>query len=806
MLKKFGASTNAFVNFEVARACMLRFRALADAAELVKQGEKAVAGSPRTAWHLYALGAAHYRAGQYRRAIQRLEESIKAQPTWAAIGLDWFMLAMTHHQLGHKKESREWLGKAIKWMDKLSESTFQGNTINLPIYWHDWAECQMLRREAESLLKGAPVPENLQVTVARARAYSWLEMLDRAAEKFAQAAKVKPDDVLLRTERARSYNRQSMWKEAIADYTVAIRTRPKDASLHSERGRAYAQLGRHSEVGSDFAKALELLPAKSPLRGQLCNEVAQWPKACAKALELRPDDAQLWLAQGNFYAARGLWKEAAAGHDKAFALKPPDDAVTWYFHACLRAVSGDNAGHRRLCSRMLKKFAKPSFPYDHFHAARACVLVPKGVADAAEPVKHAEKAVAAYAPAPWLLCTLGTAHYRAGQYKQAIRRLQESIDVVGKWPLIGLDWFVLAMAHHRLGHTKEAQQWLDKARLWMDKMAMDNMQGNKITLPYWHDWAELQILRREAESLFKGVAQSAVPEDLKLSVARSRAYSYLDLFGRAGAEFARAAKLRPDDVLLRTERGRFYDRQGKWKEAIADYTVAIRQSPKDANLRMERGMDYTQLGQWDTAAADLAKAVELKPAQPEYLLHYGPVLLLGGDTAGYRKFCALALKRFGQPKDWAAAYHAARLWGLSPDSGVKPAESLRLAAQAVQLTGKSPWCLQTLGIAHYRAAEYQTAINRLRESLDAGPNWGGRAGNWLGLALVHHRLGHTVEAKQWLDKAAKEMDKTRPELVGKQWVRIGGIHAHDWLADLVLRREATQLILGKRVGRLRRQE
>src|SRR5262249_54570441 len=157
------------------------------------------------------------------------------------------------------------------------------------------------------------------------------------------------------------------------------------------------------------------------------------------------------------------------------------------------------------------------------------------------------------------------------------------------------------------------------------------------------------------------------------TITRARAYAQLDMPDRAAAEFARAAKVRPDDLLLRTERARFYERQGKWKKALADWAVAIDTSPKDVNLRVERALAAVHIPDWHQSAVDLAKAVELNPGEPEYLGYYGPVLLLAGESAGYRRFCGTLLKRFGQTKNPRAAYLAARSLGLKADNGIKPA-------------------------------------------------------------------------------------------------------------------------------------
>ena len=67
---------------------------------------------PRSPWMQYVLGLAYYRTGEFDRAIQSLEQSIKVDGGWTGSPLNWPVLAMAHHRLGHEREARAWLGKA----------------------------------------------------------------------------------------------------------------------------------------------------------------------------------------------------------------------------------------------------------------------------------------------------------------------------------------------------------------------------------------------------------------------------------------------------------------------------------------------------------------------------------------------------------------------------------------------------------------------------------------------------------------------------------------------------------------------
>ena len=59
------------------------------------------------------------------------------------------------------------------------------------------------------------------------------------------------------------------------------------------------------------------------------------------------------------------------------------------------------------------------------------------------------------------------AHYRAGDWKASVAALEKSMELGHGGGAI--DWFFLAMAHWRLGHSEEARTWYEKAGAWMEK-------------------------------------------------------------------------------------------------------------------------------------------------------------------------------------------------------------------------------------------------------------------------------------------------------------------------------------------------
>ncbi len=90
--------------------------ALRDPDKALQLAKQAVERAPNQGDYWNTLGASHYRVGEWQKAIEALNESMKLRkggdPT------DWFFLAMAHGRLGDKSQARIWHQKATEWIDK----------------------------------------------------------------------------------------------------------------------------------------------------------------------------------------------------------------------------------------------------------------------------------------------------------------------------------------------------------------------------------------------------------------------------------------------------------------------------------------------------------------------------------------------------------------------------------------------------------------------------------------------------------------------------------------------------------------
>jgi tetratricopeptide (TPR) repeat protein len=107
-----------------------------DPQRAVECATKAIALAPKDGFIWNTLGAARYRAGNWKAAIEALDKSRELRNGGDAF--DFFFLSMAHWQQGSKDEARKWYAKSVEWMDQNAK---------------DNDELRRFRSEAEELLE-----------------------------------------------------------------------------------------------------------------------------------------------------------------------------------------------------------------------------------------------------------------------------------------------------------------------------------------------------------------------------------------------------------------------------------------------------------------------------------------------------------------------------------------------------------------------------------------------------------------------------------------------------------------------------
>jgi WD40 repeat protein/tetratricopeptide (TPR) repeat protein len=172
----------------------------------------------------------------------------------------------------------------------------------------------------------------------------------------------------------------------------------------------------------------------------------------------------------------------------------------------------------------------------------------------------------------------------------------------------------------------------------------------------------------------------------------------------------------PEEAQAYHLRAHAHERVGRWDKAALDHARAIKRAPHERALYFCRGRAYLRTGQADRAVQDFLKADGLKPWQ---------------------------------------ANEAAWFLATSPDlQGRAPARAVELARQATRQEPGQAAYWNTLGVACYRAGQWQAAVGALEKSEALAP--GKYAGyNAFFLAMCHRRLGAAARARDHFDRAVR---------------------------------------------------
>jgi tetratricopeptide (TPR) repeat protein len=141
--------------YHVARTCTLSSGAVTDASQPGRLARSELQSASGQFWSLTEQGALLYRAGQFQNASMRFEESLRASSRPGEAILNWLWLALARQRLGKADEARRWLGKATAWLDQYRNGLPARAEEELGLHFHNWLEANVLRREAEAIVRPA---------------------------------------------------------------------------------------------------------------------------------------------------------------------------------------------------------------------------------------------------------------------------------------------------------------------------------------------------------------------------------------------------------------------------------------------------------------------------------------------------------------------------------------------------------------------------------------------------------------------------------------------------------------------------
>jgi non-specific serine/threonine protein kinase/serine/threonine-protein kinase len=262
-----------------------------------------------------------------------------------------------------------------------------------------------------------------------------------------------------------------------------------EAAIRTAIGKSYWRLGENEAAAPHLKKALEL---RRRIFDADDARIAHGLVDCAMNLgEL-----------GRFVEAESCVQEAIAIYDTKKSSNGAAEA--YYCLAMLQLQRGDKEGYRDTCRKLVELPELSARFGDASNLARPIwtpCLAPEALDDMRVPVLRAEELLAneTLDQRHFRLYMLGAALYRDGQYKEAARRLEESIATYPTPPEHGFDTLnyqrlLLAMSRWKLGQRDVARELLDATQLSINEELSS-------PLTEWVRRATLGLLRREAEEL-----------------------------------------------------------------------------------------------------------------------------------------------------------------------------------------------------------------------------------------------------------------------------------------------------------------
>jgi tetratricopeptide (TPR) repeat protein len=706
--------------------------------------EKLTAEFPEEHYYWFLRGVADKELRRYDQAVADFSRALELRPKNRDI---WRWRAGAYEALNQKDKALADLASATAW-EPVDATDFRTRAeAYRGLHQYDKAVADLSR----AIELDPTVTEYYR---ARAASYAELRRHDQAFADLTRIIELDPGNAASWIARGQAYRNHHDYDKALADFNKAIALDPKNASAFNDRGWTYRDAGQQDKALADYNRATELDPTffvAWVLRAITYRERGAYDKALAelsRAIELQPNTTWGWHERAETYRQRKQYDQALADMNRAIQLDPTNA----YYYRVRAASYADLHRHEQAfadLSRAIKldpgnaaSWIARGEAYHHHHD------FDKALADFNKAIALDPKSASTFNARGWT--------YRdAGQLDKALADFTRSVELD---PKNVVPWILRGVTYRDRGVLDRSLADLDKA------VALEpNMSWG------WYERAETYRQRKQ--------------------------------YDRALADMNRTVELVPNDAPTRDRRGLIYKERHEYDKALADFSKSIDLNPKSAYARNERAWIlgelrneavaaarlHVQRSQWKDAAAAYAR-VDWSGPLADDAFEYACLFLVRGDKAGYDRFCRQMTRRAARTKDPAELYVLARTCAMTPQAVVDPAQAVGWADRALA-GSRVPWFLHALGMARYRAGQLDGALHSFQEALASG--WNYRDFCWLGLALVHQRLGHATEARQSLAKASQWLDQlTSPN--ANEPVRMP---PSEWLAVQLLLRELEPLML-----------
>jgi tetratricopeptide (TPR) repeat protein len=343
---------------------------------------------------------------------------------------------------------------------------------------------------------------------SRGLAHDHLHQSTLAIADYDHALSLDSRDVESWRWRGLAHDHLHQWTLAIADYDHALSLDRKDVESWRGRGHAHDHLRQWTLAIADYDHALRLDSKHAPTwhwRGWSRSQSHDWDGALAdysRALSLDHKLTETRVRRADVFCEKGQWARARADFDQLLELEA-EAPLNWFVNACLRLQVGDEEGYRELCRRMHDRFSNRNDSPEVLILAHLWALGPQPPEEHARVLQLAQRRMQMEGRRGLAPHILGLAYYRTGRQDKAIALLEQAVRDDPDSDHNVFNFLVLAMAHHRLAHTREAQHWLDRARRQIVREESAGAKDGSAKPPgrAWFDWLCVKLLDREANAL-----------------------------------------------------------------------------------------------------------------------------------------------------------------------------------------------------------------------------------------------------------------------------------------------------------------
>ena len=315
--------------------------------------------------------------------------------------------------------------------------------------------------------------------------------------------------------------------------------RPTSMAILSKvlAARAWVRIGESARAKQMFNEVVEHLERESAQRrqrserlviagelvtaagelGEMSHDaafVSRISAAIDQPLEFASRDIGDYRERGALHAALGQFSPALRDFQSAVAAGDAGGHAGWYERyqrALCYLHDGNHAAYRAAASEILSRFMKSQDRNELYWTVWTCVVAPDALDDYRLLVELALRGHNMPSADLSMKPQLGAALYRAGEFEQALQRLNEQESTPANSNTLPVyNRYFLAMTHYKLGHHEEAQKWLAQATEFTDKSLTESKADRNLLS--WNRRLTLELLRAEATALFREAPAKSPPK------------------------------------------------------------------------------------------------------------------------------------------------------------------------------------------------------------------------------------------------------------------------------------------------------